>query len=73
MVDATLSVDRLKEEVRLYLCDGKACSEETKQVCFTQGGSCKHTSHKEHAVNFHKETQWCRFPGTFIFYEGELQ
>ena len=72
MVDATLPMDRLQEEARLYLCDGKACPEEKKQICFTQGGTCKHTSHKEHAVNFYEEIQWRRFPGTFIFYEGEL-
>lgn len=39
----------------LYLCDGKACIEEEKIICFTQGWPddmvCKYTTNKEHAVN----------------------
>lgn len=39
----------------LYLCDGKACKEEEKKICFTQGRPddmiCKYTTDKEHAIN----------------------
>lgn len=52
----------------LYLCDGKACSEEQKKNCFMQDPKnrepnrltgkldepCRHTSDIAHAVNFRK-------------------
>lgn len=48
-----ISMDKHQETVYFYICDGKACSEEDKVCCYTQGGdpnfTCRHTSNKDHS------------------------
>ena len=38
---------------RLYFCDGKACKEESKQCCYTQGYECHHTTDIQHSLSTH--------------------
>ena len=35
----------------LYFCDGQACEEYQKSVCYLYGGECHHTGVKEHALS----------------------
>lgn len=51
MKNPKLPTDNLQEDKYLYLCDGKACKEQDKLCCFTQGFDCKHTSNKSHAIH----------------------
>ena len=69
-----LPMDKHNEIVYLYLCDGKACSEEEKICCYTQGWKntsvCHHTSDKSHAIN-PDNTVWNRLCNSTIFVERE--
>lgn len=42
------------EKIKLYLCNGKACSSNPNKipnVCYINGGECQHTSDKKYAKN----------------------
>ena len=49
-----LPVDKHQETIKLYLCDGQACSEDTKKCCWTQklphDLACRHTTNEEHSL-----------------------
>lgn len=61
------------EKTRLYFCDGKACDEAKKIVCFTNGGDCIRTHDKDHSIkkklgDEFPKTKWVEF-GDDIYLE----
>ena len=55
--------EHVKEETKLYLCDGHGCTLKYPEVCYKNGGECIHTADPEHSIkkklgdNF-PETMW---------------
>ena len=49
-----LPMEKHQAITKLYLCDGRACSEDTKKCCWTQKFppdlTCRHTTNKEHSL-----------------------
>lgn len=39
------------EKRKVYFCDGTACEDDRKIVCYLQGGGCHHTPKSEHAIS----------------------
>lgn len=39
-----------KEEIKLYLCDGRGCSMKYPELCYKNGGECIHTIDPEHSI-----------------------
>lgn len=39
------------EKHKLYFCNGTACEDDKKTVCYLQGECCHHTPKPEHAIS----------------------
>ena len=67
-----ITEEHVKEETKLYLCDGHGCNLEHPEVCYKNGGECIHTSDLEHSI---KKKLGDVFPETIWHnpLHGELQ
>jgi hypothetical protein len=64
--------EHVKEETKLYLCDGYGCDLAYPEVCYKNGGECIHTAYSEHSI---KKKLGDIFPETIWrdHIHGELQ